>query len=66
MRMLQSYKSLFDALPHFEPERERFRPQARYEYAQPPHQGKTNYEVWEWAMTAQEVSNAFAAFAFSK
>lgn len=59
-RMLQSYKSQFDALPHFEPESERFRPQARYDYVQPPHKGKTNYEVWQWAMTAAEVCEAFA------
>ena len=60
-RMLQSYKSQFDALPHFEPERERFRPQAQYDYTQPPHPGKTNYEVWQWAMTAKEVCDAFSA-----
>lgn len=60
-RMLQSYKSQFDALPHFEPQRERFRPQAQYDYARPPHEGKTNYEVWQWAMTAKDVSEAFTA-----
>ena len=66
-RMLQCYKSQFDALSHFEPECERFRPQSRYEYAQPPHEGKTNYEVWQWAMTAKDVSQAFAsALAASK
>ena len=59
-RMLQSYKSQFDALPHFDAECERFRPQADYDYAQPPHEGRTNYEVWQWAMTAKEVSHAFA------
>ena len=59
-RMLQSYKSQFDALPHFDAECERFRPQAHYDYSQPPHKGKTNYEVWQWAMTAKEVSQAFA------
>ena len=59
-RMLQSYKSQFDALPHFEPECERFRVQADYNYLRPPHTGKTNYEVWQWAMTAKELSEAFA------
>lgn len=58
--MLQSYKSQFEALPHFEAKLERFRPQASYKYAQPPHPGKTNYEVWGWSMTAKEVSQAFA------
>jgi len=59
-RMLQSYKSQFDALPHFEPKRERFRPQVQYDYTRPPHEGKTNYEVWQWAMTAEDVSEAFS------
>ena len=59
-RMLQSYKSQFDALPHFEPECERFRPQAQYDYSQPPHAGRTNYEVWQWAMTVNEVCEAFS------
>ena len=61
LRMLESYKSQFDALPHFAPQGERFRPQFAYDYTQPPHAGKTNYEVWQWNMTAQEVSHAFAA-----
>ncbi len=60
-RMLGSYKSQFDALPNFRPELERFRPQFPYDYKQPPHEGRLNYEVWEWKMTGREVSGAFAA-----
>ena len=60
-RMLGSYKSQFDALPHFRADLERFRPQFPYDYKQPPHAGRLNYEVWEWKMTGREVSGAFAA-----
>lgn len=61
--MLACYKSQFDALPSFSVELERFRPQAPYDYSQRPHAGKLNYELWQWKMTPEEVSAAFAAFA---
>ena len=41
---------------------ERFRPQPAYDYAQPAHAGKLNYELWQWPMTGAEVSAAFAEF----
>ena len=62
MRMLACYKSQFDALPSFRPELERFRPQAIYDYTRRPHEGKLNYEVWEWRMTPEEVCAAFVEF----
>jgi len=60
--MLACYKSQFDALPSFNVELERFRPQVSYAYSQRPHAGKLNYELWQWKMTPEEVSGAFAAF----
>ncbi|PYY05933.1 MAG: hypothetical protein DMG64_02160 [Acidobacteria bacterium] len=60
--MLSCYKSQFDALPSFNAELERFRPQVNYEYSRRPHPGKLNYEHWQWPMTADDVSNAFVAF----
>ena len=62
MRMLACYKSQFDALPSFRPELERFRPQATYDYSRRPHEGKLNYEVWQWRMTPEEVCAAFVEF----
>ena len=62
MRMLACYKSQFDALPSFRPELERFRPQASYDYSRRPHEGKLNYEVWQWRMTPEEVCAAFVEF----
>lgn len=62
MRMLTCYKSQFDALPSFRPELERFRPQATYDYSRRPHEGKLNYEVWQWRMTPEEVCAAFVEF----
>ena len=62
MRMLACYKSQFDALPSFRPELERFRRQATYDYSRRPHQGKLNYEVWQWRMAPEEVCSAFVDF----
>jgi LmbE family N-acetylglucosaminyl deacetylase len=62
VRMLGCYKSQFDSLPSFNTRLERFRPQARYTYSQRPHAGKLNYEIWQWAMTPEEVCAAFTAF----
>jgi len=60
--MLACYKSQFDSLPSFNVEIERFRPQAAYAYCERPHAGKVNYELWQWAMTPEDVSAAFVAF----
>ena len=62
LRMLVCYKSQFDALPSFNSELERFRPQAAYDYSRRPHEGKLNYEVWQWRMTPEEVCGAFVDF----
>ena len=60
--MLSCYKSQFDALPSFNVELERFRPQVNYNYSRRPHGGKLNYEYWQWPMTGEDVSGAFVAF----
>jgi LmbE family N-acetylglucosaminyl deacetylase len=62
-RMLKCYKSQFDGLPSFAVELERFRPQVAYDYSRRPHQGKLNYEVWQWRMSPEEVCAAFVRFA---
>jgi hypothetical protein len=41
------------------------RPQVRYDYKRAPHEGRTNYECWEWWMSAREVSARFAEFVVS-
>jgi LmbE family N-acetylglucosaminyl deacetylase len=60
--MCLAYPSQGDFLGHFGVAREIVRPQIAYDYTRPPHEGKTNYEVWQWNMTAQQVSAAFAEF----
>jgi LmbE family N-acetylglucosaminyl deacetylase len=60
--MCAAYASQGDFLQKFDVAREIVRPQLAYNYSRPPHPGKTNYEVWEWQMTAQEVSEAFTEF----
>lgn len=65
LRMLACYKSQFEALPSFNTQLERFRPQAVYDYSQRPHAGKLNYELWKWRMTPEEVCAAFVGFSSS-
>lgn len=63
--MCRAYPSQGDFLAHFDVAREIVRPQPGYDFTKPPHEGKTNYEVWQWSMTAQDVCNAFAEFLHS-
>jgi len=51
-----------ELLQSFDLAREVVRPQVRYEYARAPHEGPTNYECWEWWMSAREVSARLAEF----
>jgi len=60
--MCLAYGSQGDFLSHFRLSPEVVRPQIAYDYTRPPHAGKTNYEVWQWSMTAPEVCAAFADF----
>ena len=60
--MCLAYASQGDFLSRFRLAPEIVRPQIVYDYSRPPHAGKTNYEVWQWSMTADEVSAAFADF----
>jgi LmbE family N-acetylglucosaminyl deacetylase len=60
--MCAAYTSQGDFLQHFDVAREIVRPQIAYDYSHRPHEGKTNYETWQWKMTAQEVSGAFTDF----
>jgi LmbE family N-acetylglucosaminyl deacetylase len=60
--MCTEYASQGDFLRVFSLERETFRPQAAYDFSQPPHEGPLNYEKWQWSMTGQQVSDAFVKF----
>ena len=60
--MCRAYSSQGDFLSRFDVKREIVRPQIAYDYTRPPHAGRTNYEEWQWRMTAHEVSLAFADF----
>jgi LmbE family N-acetylglucosaminyl deacetylase len=61
-QMCVDYSSQGDFLGTFKLERETVRPLARYDYSQPPHSGKLNYELWGWRMTGSEVSAEFVRF----
>lgn len=60
--MCRAYKSQGDFLSRFDVTQEIVRPQIVYDYARPPHEGKTNYEEWQWKMNSEEVCRAFADF----
>ncbi len=60
--MCASYGSQGDFLQVFGVDREIFRPQKSYDYSHPPHEGKLNYELWQWSMTGEQVSEKFAEF----
>jgi len=65
-RMFAEYRSQGDVLGTFALEREVFRPAAPYDFTQPPHPGRTNYECWQWPMTVGEVTAAFREWLASK
>jgi len=60
--MCAQYASQGDFLGIFDARREVLRRQARYEYGRAPHQGQTNYERWQWWMSARDVSAKFQEF----
>jgi LmbE family N-acetylglucosaminyl deacetylase len=62
LAMCKQYASQGDFLKTFDVRRELVRPQVKYDYAQPPHEGRTNYEQWQWWMTAREVCAKFKEF----
>ncbi len=60
--MCLEYPSQGDFLRVFSLQREMFRPQKKYDYSRPPHEGKLNYELWQWRMTGAQVSRKFEEF----
>ena len=62
LAMCKQYASQGDFLKTFDVRRELVRPQVKYDYAQPPHEGRANYEQWQWWMTAREVCAKFKEF----
>lgn len=61
-RMCAEYSSQGDFLQTFDARREVVRPQIKYDYSRAPHQGRTNYEQWQWWMSAREVCAKFSEF----
>jgi len=60
--MCAQYASQGDFLQTFDAGREVVRPQVKYMYEQAPHEGLTNYEQWQWWMSARDVSAKFVEF----
>jgi LmbE family N-acetylglucosaminyl deacetylase len=60
--MLAAHASQSDVIMNFDPVAEQFRPQPRYDYSQPPHAGRLNYEAWGWPMRGTDLCSAFNRF----
>lgn len=61
-KMCAAYPSQGDFISAFRLNPELMRPLARYDYTRPAHEGKLNYEMWQWSMTGEEVCEEFARF----
>lgn len=64
--MCDSYPSQGSFLGTFNLETELVRPLHAYDYTRPAHSGRLNYEVWQWNMTAAEVSAEFEKFLLAR
>jgi len=60
--MCAAYPSQGNFLGTFQLERELVRPLHAYDYSRPAHEGRLNYEVWQWQMSGQQVSSEFERF----
>jgi LmbE family N-acetylglucosaminyl deacetylase len=58
--MLGVYKSQAGLQNFVKKRTECFRPQADYDYTQPPHPGMLNYEAWQWPVSGKQVCAAFS------
>lgn len=53
-RMMACFATQTETLQAFLPPRdERFRPAPRYDFTQPPHEGRLQYEIWGFGMTGE-------------
>ena len=62
VEMFHTYKSQKLVLDGFRPQIEQFRPVIDHDFTRPPLPWRLNYEVWEWPMTGEQVSGAFASY----
>jgi LmbE family N-acetylglucosaminyl deacetylase len=57
--LIMNYASQTDLGDFVKSKVEYFRPQRRYNYTKPPHEGTVNYEAWGWPISATDVSRNF-------
>lgn len=60
--MFHTYKSQKLTLNTFRPEIETFRPIRDYDFKRRPFPWKLNYELWQWKMTGEQVSEEFRKY----
>lgn len=57
--LISTYASQTDLGQFLTSKVEHFRPQPRYDYTQPPHEGTVNYEAWGWPVSAVDLCCRF-------
>lgn len=62
IEMFHTYKSQKLTLNSFRPEMETFRPVRDYDFKHRPFPWKLNYELWQWKMTGEQVSEEFRKY----
>jgi LmbE family N-acetylglucosaminyl deacetylase len=60
--MLACYRSQRDLADYVVEPVETIRPQAHYDYQQPPHSGIVNYRAWEWPISPVDVCRHFREY----
>jgi len=58
--MIEAYASQQDFLKGFATSSEKFYPQPRHDFSQPPHPGQLNYECWGWEVTGSDLCGVFS------
>lgn len=57
--LVANYASQIDLGMFIKSKVECFRPQRKYDFSRPPHDGPANYEIWGWPISAAAVCRSF-------
>jgi len=58
-QMLAAYETQDEFVRSFDMTAEKFYLQPQHDYSRPPHEGKLNYECWEWEIAGSDLCAAF-------
>jgi len=60
--LIANYASQTDLGEFIKSRAETFRPQKKYDYSKPPHEGELNYQAWSWPICPQDLCRQFEEF----